>query len=157
MTDPADPFEALRRNLTMTVRRTVVPRAHERILRRADVAIDRVEAIALSRIVDAGAMRVTELARQLGVTCSTAGRHAGRLEAEGLATRSTNPDDGRVTIITATEAGHHLVSVLRTAHRELLAEVLAHWERSDVETLARLLGDLAEVLDASTEPATVPA
>ncbi|MFP4074649.1 MAG: hypothetical protein ACLFVZ_11495, partial [Actinomycetota bacterium] len=60
------PLDELQRSLTMVVRRTAIPRVHERIINRAGVDIDRVEAIALSRIADAGSMRVTELADQPG-------------------------------------------------------------------------------------------
>lgn len=152
-----DALEALRRNLTMVVRRSVVPRTHERIIRRAGLEIDRVEAIALSRVVDAGAMRVTELSRGLGVACSTGGRHAAHLEAEGLAARGPDPEDGRVTIVTPTDAGRRLVARLRAAHRAVLAEELAGWDEADIDVLADLLGRLAEDLEPSRGSAEVPA
>lgn len=148
-------MEALQRGLTMVVRRTAIPRTHERITRRAGVEIERVEAIALSRIADVSSMRVTELADQLGVACSTAGRHAANLEAGGLVTRTPDPDDMRVTVVNATAAGVELIERLRETQRSLLAEALTDWETEDLENLASLLGRLGDDLLAIAEPAGV--
>lgn len=157
MTERAKTLAALQRSLTMVVRRIAVPRAHERIIGRAGVAIDRVEAVALSRISDAGSMTVTELADQLGVACSTAGRHAANLEEGGLVRRSPDPDDRRVTVVTATDHGVELIRRLRRAQRELLAEVLSDWESEDLSTLAVLLERLGEDVLGLSRPAEIPA
>lgn len=115
--------------------------------------IDRVEAIALGRIVDAGSMRVTELADQLGVACSTAGRHAANLAHGGLVTRAPDSEDRRVTVVAATDKGSALVGHLRSTHRDLLAEILADWDENDVDVLADLLGRLGDDLRALSDPA----
>jgi DNA-binding MarR family transcriptional regulator len=152
VTDRTEILAALQRNITTMVRRTVVPRAHERIITRAGVDIDRVEAVALSRISDAGSMRVTELADQLGVACSTAGRHAVNLEEGGLVGRSPDPDDRRVTVVTVTERGVELIERLRTVQRSMLAEALFGWTTEDLSTLAGLLNRLGEDLLALGHP-----
>lgn len=156
MTRRTRALETLQRSLTLVVRRTAIPRAHERIVRRAGVDIDRVEAIALSRISDAGSMRVTELADQLGVTCSTAGRHAGNLETGGLVTRALDPGDRRVTVVTVTDQGIELIGRLREVQRQLLAEVLADWDLDDLEALGALMGRLGNDLLQLSEPKDVP-
>lgn len=150
-------LEELQRSLTMVVRRTAISRVHERIINRAGVDIDRVEAIALSRITDAGSMRVTELADQLGVACSTAGRHAGNLEEGGLVSRSPDPHDKRVTVVTVSDRGVELILRLREVQRDLLAEVLSGWDDDDLESLAGLLDRLGEDLLALSEPDAVRA
>lgn len=139
MTERSRTLESLQRSLTMVVRRTAIPRAHERVIGRAGLDIDRVEAVALSRISDAGSMRVTELAEQLGVACSTAGRHAANLEEGGYVERSPDPEDGRVTVVTATDRGVALIGRLREVQCGLLAEVLSEWDTDDLDTLAGLL------------------
>lgn len=144
-------FESLQRNLVAVVRRTAVPRSHERVMARAGAEIDRVEAIALSRISDAGSMRVTELADQLGVGCSTAGRHAANLADRGLVTRSPDELDRRATVVTVTGSGSFLVGRLRAAHREMLAELLSDWEDDDLALLVDLLGRLGDDLRALSE------
>lgn len=143
--------------LIMVVRRIAIPRTHERLIGRAGVEIDRVEAIALSRIADSGSMRVTELAEQLGVACSTAGRHGANLEERGFVSRSPATDDRRVTVLTATAAGVGLIQRLREVQRDLLGEVLSDWTNEDLDELAGLLGRLGEDLLALSEPAEVEA
>lgn len=150
-------IEALQRALTLSVRRAAVPQVHERVIRRAGLDIERVEAIALSRIVDQGDMWLSELARQLGVACSTAGRHAAHLDERGLCVRSVDPADGRAVVATATAEGRELVALLRSAHGEMLGEVLSEWTTSDLEHLSALLSRLAGDLAKITEPAATSA
>jgi DNA-binding MarR family transcriptional regulator len=158
MMRPVDPsraglFKLLQRDLALVVRRTAVPRVHERIVARAGVDIDHVEAVALSRIVDQGPMRLSELARQLVVACSTGGRHAAQLEDRGLCRRSVDPVDGRAVMVEATGAGRDLITRLRAAHGELLGEALSEWTREELADLTGLLGrltdDLAPLIDTS--------
>ncbi|MFP3883369.1 MAG: MarR family winged helix-turn-helix transcriptional regulator [Actinomycetota bacterium] len=149
------PLDELQRSLTMVVRRTAIPRVHERIINRAGVDIDRVEAIALSRIADAGSMRVTELADQLGVACSTAGRHAANLEGGGFVTRVPDPEDKRVTVVAVSDPGVELIQRLRDVQRDLLAEALSGWEDDELESLAGLLRRLGEDLIVLSEPESV--
>jgi DNA-binding MarR family transcriptional regulator len=155
VTEDTETLAALQRSITMLVRRTAIPRVHERIISRAGVTIDRVEAVALSRINDAGSMRVTELADQLGVACSTAGRHAANLEEGGLVRRSPDADDGRVTVVTATDEGAELIERLRTAQRGMLAEALSEWASDDLSTLANLLERLGEDVLVLSQPVEV--
>lgn len=138
--------EALQRNLTRLVRQVSIPRFHQRVLARAGVEIDRVEAVALTRIVGGRSLRLSDLAEQLGVACSTAGRHAAHLEGRDLVTRSVDPSDGRAVIVAATDRGVALVGHLRQAYRELLADVMGDWAPEEVESLTALLGRLANGL-----------
>lgn len=149
------PLDELQRSLTLVVRRTAIPRVHERIINRAGADIDRVEAIALSRIADAGSMRVTELADQLGVACSTAGRHAANLEDGGFVTRAPDPEDKRVTVVAVSDRGVELIQRLRDVQRDLLAEALTGWEDDELESLAGLLRRLGEDLIVLGEPEAV--
>lgn len=151
MSTDEDLYGSLQHTLTTVVRRVTVPRSHWRVTTRAGVQIDRVEAIALGRIADSESMRVTELADQLGVACSTAGRHAGNLERRGLVVRAPDEADGRVTVVTATANGQRMVECLRAAHRELLAEVLVDWNDEEVSLLSGLLMRLGQDLQALSE------
>lgn len=145
----------LQHSLGSVVRRTAIPRAHERIIRRAGVDIDRVEATALSRITDAGSMTVTELAEELGVACSTAGRHAANLEEGGWVSRTPSPGDGRVTIVTSTPGGVALIGRLREAHCSLLGEALFDWDTDDLAAMADLLERLGRDLLSLSQPAEI--
>ncbi len=97
-------------------------------------------------------MRVTELADQLGVACSTAGRHAANLEGGGFVTRAPDPEDKRVTVVTVSQQGVELIQRLRDVQRSLLAEALSGWDDDDLNSLADLLGRLGEDLIVLSEP-----
>lgn len=154
----SDDLAALQRALVLLVRRTSVPQVHERILTRAGVDIDRVEVVALSRIADTGSLRVRGLAADLGVTPSTAGRHAAALAERGLVTRAADPTDARGVVVTITDAGRALLAEVRAAHAELLGDALAGWSAADLATFARLAARAADDLrPAAPIEAAVPA
>jgi DNA-binding MarR family transcriptional regulator len=152
-TGRAEQVEVLQRSLAMVVRRTVVPRVHERIMALAAVEIEQVEAVALSRLADAQGMRLGELARQLLVDCSTASRHVARLVERGLARREPDPLDARALVLTATPAGQRLIRKLRAAHCRLLEERLSAWSDDDLHALVGLTGRLVDDLAALAEGA----
>ncbi len=145
-------IEDLQRALIHVVRRSSVPRSHDRIASHAGVEVERVEAVALSRIVDAGSMRLTDLAAQLDVACSTAGRHAAHLEERGLCARTVDPVDGRAVVVTPTGAGRSLVTSLRASYREILGEALESWTDEDLGRFSVLLARFGEDLSALSEP-----
>lgn len=147
--------DALQRNLIRLVRQLSIPRFHQQVLSRTGVEIDRVQAIALSRIVDGGPLRLTDLAEQLGVACSTAGRHAAHLEARGLARRAVDPTDARAVTVAPTRDGVALVGQLRRAYRQVLGEAMGDWRRDEVESLTILLGRLADRLNRLSTGVTV--
>lgn len=144
-------FDRLQRALTMVVRRSGVSRLHDRIARRAGVEIDRVAAVALSRLVDAEGIHLSDFAQLIGVDVSTASRHASHLEARGLARRQRHSDDARVVVVTATPEGCQVIGRLRAAHRAVLREALADWTLVDLESLAGLADRLADDLARYTE------
>ena len=150
MTTPS--FPALQRALGAVVRRTSVPRVHQRVATRAGVDIEQVEAIVLSRIVDAGEIRVSDLAQWLGVVCSTASRHVAHLASRGLVERQPDAADGRAVIVSPTAAGRALLARLRAAHSALLEESLTGWTDSEVQQLTAALARFADDLEDLVRP-----
>lgn len=146
-------MRSLQRDLVTLVRRTAVPSVHARLAARAGVDLELAEAVALGRLADDGAMRLTDLAGVMGVVCSTASRHAANLERRGLCARSVDPADGRAVVVAATPQGHDVLTRLRAAHCAILAEQLAGWTRDDLATLTDLVGRLGHALAAVPEPA----
>jgi DNA-binding MarR family transcriptional regulator len=142
----------LQRALGLLARRVVVPRAHERIARRAGVEIEFVEAVALARVVDEGALRLSDLARLLAVGCSTAGRHAAHLAERNLCVRTPDPLDARAVVVSATDEGRALVARLRAGHSAVLGDQLAAWDERDLARLAELAARLAADLDPDLDP-----
>jgi DNA-binding MarR family transcriptional regulator len=83
----------------------------------------------LGRLEREGPVRLTVLATAEGVAQPSMTQLVQRLENQGLATRVSDPGDGRVTLVAITDAGR---------------EVLAERRRERDARLARLLATLSE-------------
>ena len=91
-----------------------------------------------------GPIRVSDVARRLGIDLSVASRQVAALAAAGYVTREPDPEDGRAQRVTATEEG---VRVLRESHRRMVAgfaDVLAGWDEREISDLARGLDRLRD-------------
>jgi DNA-binding MarR family transcriptional regulator len=100
----------------------------------------------LGSIAAAGTMRVSEVARMQGVDKSTISPQLRRLEQRGLLTRTTDPSDGRVVLVTATDEGRRWCEELDAAGAAVFADALRDWPKDDVAVLATLLTRLADHL-----------
>lgn len=86
-----------------------------------------------------GALRVSDLATEIGVDLSVASRHVTTLQNQGYVGRETDPRDRRAQLVALTDAGHAL---LVDAHQRLVSafgEVLADWSEDEA---ARMAADL---------------
>jgi len=110
--------------------------------------LDRPAYLALVRIVDEGPLRITALSGLLEVDLSVASRQVKALEDTGLVQRAPDPADARAALVSATAAGHEALELVRSARREVLADVLAGWPEEDQRGLVRLLAAFNAGLDA---------
>lgn len=88
-----------------------------------------------------GSRRMTDLAD--GVVYSRSGLtyQAQTLDKRGLVTRAPSSDDERSTTVTITDEGRTVLAAVFPGHVAVLNELLfAHLSRSDIETLADILG-----------------
>lgn len=120
-------------------RRAMVQRLHDRAVSRAGYECDRAAYLVMRRIVAEGPVRITDLARDVGVEPSTISRHVKPLERRGWVRRTADPDDARVSLLDATDEGVRGVEAIEREWRGFLASVLDAWDRSDRETLITLL------------------
>jgi DNA-binding MarR family transcriptional regulator len=100
----------------------------------------------LGVILAADSVRVSEVARMQGVDKSTISPQLRRLEQRGLIARTTDPSDGRVVLLRATDKGHRWQQELDAAGAAVFAEVLRRWTPDDVTALATLLTRFADQL-----------
>lgn len=117
------------------------------LLRGGDSGLSRTAASVLHRLATAGPQRVTELATYESIAQPSATALVGRLEAQGLVTRSADPDDGRAVRVTVTSAGERLLGARRAARAEALDARLAMLDKAEREAVAAavpLLARLAE-------------
>lgn len=90
---------------------------------------------------ESGSMRMTDLAD--GVVFSRSGLtyQAQSLESRGLITRAPSAEDERSVIVTLTDAGRSVLSVVFPGHLAILGEMfLAPLSPSDVRSLDEILG-----------------
>jgi DNA-binding MarR family transcriptional regulator len=79
----------------------------------------------LNRVSREGPARLTTLATKEGVSQPSMTQLIQRLERQGLVTRRTDPDDGRVALVAITEAGQVLLDARKESRRERLTAFLA--------------------------------
>lgn len=130
------------------VREVTLPHVQERVAEQAGVAVERAGYGVLRGVAEHGPVRLTDLARQLGVDPSTASRHVKALERQGLVVRDGDPGDGRVARLALTAGGAAALERLRVVRHRLFAEILVDWPAEDRAALAPLLARLARDLVA---------
>jgi len=114
-------------------------RVHDRLVRRAGVRVERGPYLVLAAIGDAESLRLSNVAKQLGIDLSTASRHVSRLCELGLLERATDVTDHRAAQLTLTGAGRQALDDLRAARHLALTELLGGWKPSDLDRLAGYL------------------
>lgn len=108
----------------------------------------------LFRIEQFAPVRMGVLAHLERITPATLSKVVDSLEAVDLVEREPDPLDGRVTLVSVSPAGHHLIETLRTASTLALEEALAKLEPHDRDVLMQslpALEKLAEILLSSSE------
>ena len=102
---------------------------------------------ALATVEHHGPLTPSELAERERVKRPTATRTVARLEAEGLVERTSDPADGRASIVSTTPAGRALLKRMRGRKNAYLARRLRGLEADEVETLERAAEILERMLD----------
>jgi DNA-binding MarR family transcriptional regulator len=83
-----------------------------------------------------GPVRLTALAAAAGVSQPSMSQLVRRLEGDNLATRFSDPEDGRGTLVAITDAGWALLSDRRRERRARLTELLRTLSAEDEARLA---------------------
>lgn len=129
--------ERLERALGNLFRRS--GKLHSVLATRAGETCDRVGYLVLKAVAASGPVRVSDLARDLGVEVPTMSRHVANLNEAGYLRKSHDSNDGRVTWVELTERGKATVSALESERRLVLSLVFAGWSRADRSTFVDLL------------------
>jgi DNA-binding MarR family transcriptional regulator len=110
-------------------------------------ALELAQADALEHLTQHGPCRMRDLAALLRVDASTATRTVDRLERDGLAERTRDPEDARVVVVRATPRGEqrHLERAERA--RAVLTEVMSEFSEDEQRMLGELMGRLVSAVD----------
>ena len=123
------------------------------LLRGADCGLSRTEIGVLSSL-EGGPLRITELAGAQALAQPTVTQIVALLADRGYVERGRHPGDGRVVLVSVTEAGRAALEDFRGRYRALLRAQLA--DRSDQEVLAlagavEILQDVVDALQAEAQ------
>jgi DNA-binding MarR family transcriptional regulator len=117
------------------------------LIRRVARHMSRSEAGLLSAL-SAGPRRITELAELEGHAQPTVTLLIKRMEERGWVTRGRDPGDGRVVVVSRTEAGNAAIDAVRASYRAALRDHLATMSDAEIETLVAATAALSAVIDA---------
>ena len=90
------------------------------------------------------ALRLSELANQLGIVPRSATSVVDDLEAAGLVARKPDPDDRRATLVNLTPAGTKVLATIRRHRRDAMVSLIERLEPSEQADLLRLLTHLSD-------------
>jgi DNA-binding MarR family transcriptional regulator len=101
-------------------------------------------------------LTVPQIARRMGLTRQTVHTTVHRLLAEGLVELVPNADHRRSRLVSLTELGRAKYQAVDEKQAAWVNRLAARLRRSDLETTARVLGELCTRLEAGSPPATRP-
>lgn len=114
------------------------PALQGQILAKTGETIDQQSHSALRHLLAWGSMRPTALAEVLGTGASHVSKIVRKLESAGWVRRSTDPSDGRATLISLTPEGEQEAHGVYALGDRMIAEVIAGWSEADVEEYTAL-------------------
>jgi DNA-binding MarR family transcriptional regulator len=106
----------------------------------------------LRRLAKSGPHRLTELFAPEGVSQPAMTQLVTRLEREGMAVRGNDPADGRVVVVSITDAGRAAVERRRAGRAEALSALLARLDPADHAALVAALPALDRLGDLIDRP-----
>lgn len=113
-------------------------------LARADAGVAPSQYQTLRLVAALGPVRLRDLAEATSMTASNASKIVAELVGAGMVTRTVPASDRRVTLLEATPTGRRAVQHLDRVGQDMLRERLSDFTSAEVDTLARLLGRLAD-------------
>jgi DNA-binding MarR family transcriptional regulator len=127
--------------------RLAIARTARRLRQEAGGELSPSLAAALATVDRHGPLTPSELAERERVQRPTATRILSRLAEAGLVDRTSDPSDGRVSLVSATPRGQALLRRLRVRKNAYLARRLSDLDPEDVATLDRAAEVLERVLE----------
>ena len=114
------------------------PTLQSEILAKSGETLDQPSHQTLRHLLAWGQMRPTALSEALGTGASHVSKIVRRLEQDGLVQRSSDPSDGRATLLSLTTAGEVAARGVYELGDRMIAEVLDGWSAADVRRFTAL-------------------
>ena len=107
---------------------------------------------ALLRLETEGPQTISQLARAEGTRSQSMGAIVAILEAQGLADRTADSNDGRQSIITVSDAGQRALNEARAVKQDWLAERLTYeFNQHEQGILSQAVPLLQRIVDLTPE------
>ncbi|MCB0994820.1 MAG: MarR family transcriptional regulator [Acidimicrobiales bacterium] len=106
----------------------------------------------LLQIVEHGPVELGRLARIAQVAPNALSRQVKLLEEGGYIERSAHPNDGRVSIVAATDSGEKAARLIDEASERMLSRQLRGWTIAELDHLSAQLERLVTDLRRPVEP-----
>jgi DNA-binding MarR family transcriptional regulator len=97
-------------------------------------------------------LTVPQVARRMGLTRQTVHTTVNRLIADGLVELVPNADHRRSQLVRLTELGERRYRAIDEKQAAWVNQLAARFRRSELETTARVLGELCRRLEAGSPP-----
>lgn len=97
--------------------------------------------------LEEGPLRITTLARREHLAQPTTSRMVERLERKGLVDRGRDAGDGRIVLVTITDAGRGALHEIRRRYRAVLRKRLRTMSDEELRDLVHASRALQELLD----------
>jgi DNA-binding MarR family transcriptional regulator len=101
---------------------------------------------ALSSVTKSGPLRLADLAQIELVSAPSITRIVADLEAQGLVTRTPDPDDGRASLIAVTTAGQEAIRLARLARRQSIDDLLSILDDAELATIQAAMPALERLI-----------
>jgi DNA-binding MarR family transcriptional regulator len=102
---------------------------------------------ALVSVAKHGPIRLAELAQVELVSAPSITRLVAELEAKELVSRTTDPADGRASLIQVTDAGLEAVHVARRVRQQIVAELFERLSAEEVAAIEAALPALERMIE----------
>ncbi|AHM67304.1 transcriptional regulator [Paenibacillus polymyxa SQR-21] len=86
----------------------------------------------------------TLLQKEVGIDAAAVTRHLKQLEATGMVTRRTKPEDNRVTLVSLTDYGRARIVIFKQERSQFVAQLLQSFD----ETQRQQLADMLQVMNS---------
>ncbi|SUA71200.1 transcriptional regulator [Paenibacillus polymyxa] len=86
----------------------------------------------------------TLLQKEVGIDAAAVTRHLKQLEATGMVTRRTKPEDNRVTLVSLTDYGRVRIVIFKQERSQFVAQLLQSFD----ETQRHQLADMLQVMNS---------
>jgi DNA-binding MarR family transcriptional regulator len=125
-------------------------------LKNSDTESARSAHVILLLIAMHGPLRVADLAVKMCVDASTVSRQTAWLVNDGLLRRTSDPADGRASVLALTDRGESVAATVAKRRRELFSRIINDWPDGDVQIFSSLLRRFVDGLEAQYQPGTTP-